>query len=104
MVDHLFEALSNRYRRRLLIALVERESQTELSIPGAVREQETESEMKDVHIAMVQNHLPKLEETGLIRWDRDADVVTRGPQFDEIAPLVQLLLDHDDELPGELTE
>lgn len=85
-----------------MVALVEGGPQAELSIPNAVRDGEPKSEMNNVHIALVQNHLPKLEDAGFIQWDRDRDVVTRGPQFDEIGPLVQLLLDHADELPGKL--
>lgn len=36
-------------------------------------------------------HLPKLEEEGLIDWNRESNVVARGPDFEEIEPLLELL-------------
>lgn len=99
MVDHLFETLANKYRRRLLVALVERDPGDEIPIPEAVHE--GERELEKLRTEMTQIHLPKMEDAGFIRWDRDTHMITRGPQFDEIAPLVQLLLDNADELPDE---
>lgn len=46
-------------------------------------------------------HLPRLERAGLIEWDREADTVTRGPDFEEVRPLVTLVRDHRDELPDD---
>ncbi len=46
-------------------------------------------------------HLPLLEEYGFITWDRATGRVTRGPQFQKIGPLLELLAAHADELPGE---
>nr|WP_218153825.1 hypothetical protein [Halopelagius inordinatus] len=36
-------------------------------------------------------HLPKLEESGLIEWNRESGAVARGPEFEEIEPLLELL-------------
>ena len=46
-------------------------------------------------------HLPKLEERGYITWDRDADEISHGPNYEEIEPLVTLMGDHEDELPAD---
>ena len=48
---------------------------------------------------MFHSHLPRLENHGFITWDRDAGTLERGPNWAEIAPLVRLLNDHQDELP-----
>nr|WP_161493145.1 hypothetical protein [Natrarchaeobaculum aegyptiacum] len=45
-------------------------------------------------------HLPKLDEAGFIEWNPDSKTITCGPRFDEIAPLVELLVDHQSELPA----
>lgn len=50
-------------------------------------------------IPIHHEYLPKLAETGFIEWDRGTDVVTRGPRFDEIAPLIDLMTNHPEELP-----
>lgn len=33
-------------------------------------------------------HIPKLAEYGLIDWDSEERIVTRGPHFDEARPLL----------------
>jgi len=44
-------------------------------------------------------HLPKLADHGFIDWDQDAQRVTKGPQFDEIEPLLTVLSENQDVLP-----
>ena len=39
-------------------------------------------------IALNHVHLPRLEDYGLITWNQETDTVTKGPQFDEIEPLL----------------
>jgi hypothetical protein len=46
-------------------------------------------------------HLPKLDEARFINWDRDLGIITRGPRFKEIEPLLRLVHDHQDELPDD---
>jgi len=58
------------------------------------------SEIDGETIALLHNHLPKLADSGFIDWDRDRQVVTRGPRFGEIEPLIELMVDHRDELPA----
>ncbi|WP_177209108.1 hypothetical protein [Natronobacterium haloterrestre] len=41
-------------------------------------------------------HLPKLVDYGYIEWDREAAVITKGPEFDEIRPLLEFLNERDD--------
>ncbi|WP_338739508.1 DUF7344 domain-containing protein [Haloplanus salilacus] len=53
----------------------------------------------DPLLSMHHIHLPKLEETGLVRVDRDSNRVRRGPESDDIEPLLRLIDDHADELP-----
>lgn len=57
---------------------------------------------REVEIQLEHNHLPKLEEEEFIEWDRDAGVVTRGPAYDEIEPVIDTLLANADAFPGEL--
>ncbi|GAA5064720.1 hypothetical protein ACFFQF_17260 [Haladaptatus pallidirubidus] len=42
-------------------------------------------------IALHHVHLPRLEDHGIIVWNREAEAVTKGPQFDEIEPLLEVL-------------
>ena len=50
---------------------------------------------------MVHVHLPKLERYGCVEWDRRTKDVAKGPNFEEIRPVLELLEAHDEELlPG----
>ena len=41
----------------------------------------------------------KLEEMGYISWDRTTNKIKKGPEWDDIAPVLKLMHDHQDELP-----
>lgn len=101
-VDRVIEALGHRYRRRLLAALTEHNPQpverplnaeTKLeSVTGLVTVGKTSD------IAIVHTHLPKLETLGYVTWDESEGAISKGPDWDEIEPTIQLLLTHGDEL------
>lgn len=99
MLDRALSALANKHRRRLLVALLEHNPQNDVPVTESVHAGEKEFEV--LRDEMFHIHLPKLEDAGFIRWDREAHTVSRGPQFDEIRPLLELIHDHADELPDE---
>jgi hypothetical protein len=89
MLDIQMDILSNVHRRRLLFALMRENPQsdeTETVGPEASHRQQA--------ILMRHVHLPKLEGSGYIDWDRTSSRVTKGPQFDEIEPLLTLLVEN----------
>jgi len=98
-LDRALTALSAPYRRQLLVALQEQDPgdavEDPLDLVG------TDSEQAATEIALVHCHLPKLEEMGYITWNRDTGTVGTGPEWEAIAPLVELLSQHRDELPDE---
>jgi hypothetical protein len=94
----LFDALSNPYRRQLLVALLEHNPQDDddqdpldILIGGQAA--------VDLDTVMRHTHLPKLEAMGFIEWDKDADEISRGPNWNQIAPVLTLIHKHRDELP-----
>ena len=97
--DQLFEALAVVQRRRLLFALTDHNPQRvdEMSgVPWSL------SESEGGMITKQHAHLPKLADYGFVDWDRDEQVITKGPRFDEIEPLLEALEDNRGELPTEL--
>jgi len=98
-IDQALDALAHAQRRRLLISLLDHNPQNdspELSyVPGE------RSDTVERLIEMEHAHLPKLVEYEFIEWDREKNEVAKGPKFDEIRPLLELLTDHEDELPDE---
>lgn len=93
--DEALNALAREQRRELLFALLEQNPQSDapVVIDGP------ESVIEEAELSMRHQHLPKLEEYGLIQWDKETNEVKEGPKFVEIRPLLELLHNHEDELP-----
>lgn len=98
-MDTVLAILANQYRRRLLVALLDHNPQDDgdPQVPDDVS-LETE-DLEQLLLSMRHTHLPKLEETGFIEWDRETNMIRKGTQFEEIRPLLELMATHADELP-----
>lgn len=93
-MDQILESLASRHRRVILLMLKQGTVRTETDVMVRGRTETNEEE-----IALTHNHLPKLAEAGYIEWDRDTGEISKGPRFDEIEPLLDLIESHADELP-----
>lgn len=93
-MDRILDILRKRHRRLILLLLKEgaAETETDVILRGT-------SDVDEAEIELVHNHLPKLEEAGYIEWDRETGEISKGPRFEEIEPIIELLEDHGDELP-----
>ncbi|UPV77103.1 hypothetical protein M0R89_22055 (plasmid) [Halorussus limi] len=98
-----FEALSNRYRRQLLLAMFETNPQDDddLNPLRLLKQGETTEDLDVTPVSLQHVHLPKLADMGFIEWDRESGELSKGPNWEEIAPLLRLMYDHQDELPDE---
>ncbi len=96
-VDDALDALAHVQRRKLLVALLDHNPQDDSPVVIAPHETDAEAMMRIMKMDHV--HLPKLVDYGFIEWDRDKNEVAKGPNFDEIRPMLELLDDHHDELP-----
>ncbi len=93
-IDRMLDIMSER-RRRLILLLLKRgtvETTDDVMLRG-------NGESDTSEIQLVHSHLPKLEDAGYIEWDRDAGDISKGPRFDDIEPLLELIENHADELP-----
>lgn len=99
----MFEALADPYRRQLLLALFEENPQDcdDLDPLHLLNQGTTTDDLAATQINLDHVHLPKLEDMGYIEWDRESGELSKGPSWEEIAPLLQLMYDHQDELPDE---
>lgn len=95
--DDAFRALANGHRRRLLVALLERNPQEEMVLPDDVPLGSPEAE--EVHTELYHTHLPMLERHGFVEWNHERKTVSKGPTFDQIRPLLELIERHRDGLP-----
>jgi hypothetical protein len=103
--DRILDALGHAYRRRLLVALLAHNPQDD-DDPQHAREalqsalgEEVPADVDDA--TLVHSHLPKLEEYGYIAWDRQEETIAKGPNWEEIRPVLELLRAHSDELPDD---
>lgn len=102
-LDDMLLALADRHRRRILFALLEanRQAIDDLAVPEDEQPDETYLKHRQVHL--LHNHLPHLAEADIVRWERGSGTVEKGPRFDEIRPLLELLESHRENLPAVVT-
>ncbi len=91
-VSEVFAMLSRKRRRIVLEALLDHRHMTmaDLAEQVACREEETafaeldEEEVLEVYTSLWHQHVPKLEEGGLVEYDEEHDLVALAPAADEI--------------------
>lgn len=93
-LDSVMNALQAPERRLVLSALVDAPTGTS---PEAIARRVPR---EDADVPLYHEHLPKLAAEGYIEWDPDARTLSRGPNFDDVEPLVRLLRHHTDDPPA----
>lgn len=99
-LDDALDVLANEYRRRVCVALVDREPLC-VDARAVADDDIAVAELNRLRTQLVHVHLPKLDAIDVVRWDRTADEVRRGSDFEEIRPLLEVLRDNADRLPGD---
>jgi hypothetical protein len=97
----VFGALSDPYRRQLLIGLLEHNPQDDQDNNPLNIFSESDTVADALEIQLIHIHLPKLEAEGFIEWDQEAGEISKGPNWHTIGPILQILHDHRDELPDD---
>lgn len=98
-LDVLFDVLSQPERRRVLLHLsdVGPRDDDQVTLDELVAgdpDREREHLQTDLH----HRHLPKLDDARFVRWAPEDRTVRRGPRFDEVEPVLELLQDQRDDL------
>lgn len=91
-MDQLLDTLASSYRRHVVRELAGDEEP--LAFDRLVeRAVETTDgiERNDARIALYHVHLPKLVDSGVVTFDRDAETVASGPQFPMVASSLEAL-------------
>ena len=96
-LDGQLEAIAHAHRRHILLELLDENPQP--AGPAVLDRQVNASNRENLRAAMHHVHLPKLEERGFVEWDQDANELTKGPKFEDVAPLLEVLDEHRHELP-----
>lgn len=85
--DAHLSAIGHVDRRRLLLALLARPADARPVDVERVADETGETRA----VAMYHVHVPKLAALGLVEVDESGSRVRRGPRFDDIVPLLELL-------------
>lgn len=96
--DVYLSLLANRNRRVVLLSLNDRGDDAE---PLPVAEVVPGPMPESVEVALTHNHLPKLADHNVVRWDREEGVVAPGPAFEQVEPFIEGLESVRTELPGD---
>jgi|APHM01.1.fsa_nt_gi hypothetical protein len=99
MLDEGLRLLADHPRRALLVEFLEGGPQAEVSVPEGIDTSRYDPE--ELWSQLYHVHLPKLADSGVIRWNEQQGTVVRGPRFDGIQPLVSALDANADQLHGE---
>ena len=96
-LDDCLDALGHVQRRRILLELLNDTSREDQTV--ALDNLYSNASDRSEQLSLRHAHLPKLEKMGFIDTDQQPQVVTTGPQFDEIRPLLELLDDNRGKIP-----
>ena len=99
-LNRVFDALSHQYLCHVLQALEESTPHSKAGFVPAELDVGTD-DFTAFKRRLVHVHLPKLTDKGYSEWDRKTNTVRRGENFDEIAPIVTLMREHEMELPAD---
>lgn len=97
-LERVFDALRDPIRREILATLVRGGGPTDedavvASIAVGMRDDQR------LRIDLLHVHLPKLVQMGYVEWV-PGGAIRRGPRFEEIATVVEVLLANEDALPA----
>lgn len=98
-ITSAFHTLANQSRRQLLVGISE-EVKDGGKDCGPVSIVSKDEEPAVSEIELIHKHLPLLKERGYIEWDCDNQNIEKGPEWDEIKPIIELFHENRDELPN----
>ncbi|SEP95551.1 hypothetical protein [Natrinema salaciae] len=100
--DRVFTVLSAEPRRRLVDALLDAPAGEAVPLPDAALAPNGATDADRLEHRLHHSHLPLLEETGLVQWERDPFRAYRGPDFEAVGVVLESLYANADEIPDRL--
>jgi DNA-binding transcriptional ArsR family regulator len=89
----IYALLAQARRRQIVHCLRDRDSPQTLDQLARIigeREQDSPSaeHLRRVYLSLYHKHLPKLTDSGIVRYDRSDGTVRRGPNFDRLVDIL----------------
>lgn len=100
--DRVFRALSAEPRRQIVQSLLAAPADRALSLPEAAVPSTAVYCPEDLRRELCHSHLPLLADMGFVEWSGEPLEVSRGPQFDEVAVVFEVVESNATEFPESL--
>ena len=100
--DRVFTALSAEPRRQLVVSLLDAPPNESVPLPETAANPNVPIDPERLRQELVHQHLPMLAHQGFVDWERDPFVASRGPQFEEVAAVMDALQSSASDVPDSL--
>ncbi|WP_083909399.1 hypothetical protein [Natronococcus amylolyticus] len=100
--DNVFKAVSAEPRRQLIVTLLDSPSDQAVPLPESAINPNVPANPEILKQELYHSHLPMLADLGFIKWETEPLVASRGPQFDEVAVVFEVLQSAAAEIPDSL--
>lgn len=100
--DAVFRALSANPRRQLLVSLLDAPPDRSVPLPESAVMPNVPLDPETLRAELYHVHLPMLEEMGFVIAESEPMVAARGPQFGQVAPVIDALHSEATSLPESL--
>lgn len=100
--NRVFRVLSREPRRQVALALSDRPRDAWVPLPEGAWSPHFAGSRDELLTVLTHQHLPVLAEAEYVRWRTSPFEVTRGPNFDELAVVLDAVSTRVDELPRDL--
>lgn len=100
--DKVFTAISAEPRRQIIVSLLEKEEGQPISLPEMAMNPNIPLDPDVLRTELIHHHLPHLEQRDFVQWEREPLRAYRGPDYDEVAVVFEVLHTEASELPDSL--
>lgn len=88
----------------VIYSLMDAPDDRRLPLPEAAMAPQTSLDHERLSVRLQHHHLPQLADAGYVRWEREPFCVQRGPYFEEVERLFDLIHDSIDRFPDSLID
>ncbi|APW97713.1 hypothetical protein CHINAEXTREME_07965 [Halobiforma lacisalsi AJ5] len=89
--NRVFEALAAEPRRQLVVSLLDASPDATVPLPESAVNPNVPTDPEVLRRELHHQHLPMLADGGFVEWDADPLVAARGPNFDQVAAVIESL-------------
>lgn len=100
--DQVLRLMSHEPRRRLILALSEEEPTASVELPDAADSPHITMTRRDLSTTLHHHHLPALADADYVWWRSSPFEAGRGPNFEEAAAVIGMILSYATHLPNRM--